>query len=158
MSVQSQFSLGVNGIKDFTAAAVERNLKDSTSVYYMGKKYEHILDFPENDSTDITTARFNRLVDYRNNLYSFIYTGCILHQTMLQWKRAGYDISHRPDILCTLFNLGFQASKPNPEPRCGGSRVSVGGRTYTFGVLGNDFFYSGELSEEFPISTDLFLD
>ncbi|MCQ2279296.1 MAG: hypothetical protein MJZ49_00650 [Bacteroidales bacterium] len=158
MSVQSQFSLGVNGIKDFTAAAVERNLKDSTSVYYMGKKYEHILDFPEGDSVDIATARFNRLVDYHNNLYSFIYTGCILHQTMLQWKRAGYDISHRPDILCTLFNLGFQASKPNAEPRCGGSRVSVGGRNYTFGVLGNDFFYSGELSKEFPMSATLFQD
>src|SRR5574344_21632 len=45
LSVQSQFSLGVNGIKDFTAAKVEYNLKDSTSVLYMGKEYEHILDY-----------------------------------------------------------------------------------------------------------------
>ena len=158
MSVQSQFSLGVNGIKDFTAAAVEAHLKDPTSVYYMGKEYEHILDYDTAQMHDITNARFNRLVDYRNHLYSFIYAGCILHQTMLQWKRAGYDISDRPDVLCTLFNLGFVASKPNPEPRCGGSHVSVGGRIYTFGVLGNDFFYSGELSDEFPMPTKIFRD
>lgn len=156
MSVQSQFSLGVNGIKDFTAAAVERNLKDPNSVYYMGEKYEHILDYNEDQLEDLTTARFNRLVDYRDHLYSFIYTGCILHQTMLQWKRAGFDISNRPDILCTLFNLGFSASKPNEAPQCGGSHVSVGGRTYTFGVLGNDFYYSGELFDEFPLHQQTF--
>lgn len=156
MSVQSQFSLGVNGIKDFTAAAVERNLKDSTSVFYMGKKYEHILDYTEAESADKESARFNRLVDYHNNLYSYIYTGCILHQTMMQWKRAGYDLSKRPDILFTLFNLGFPASKPNPEPKCGGSRISVGGRDYTFGRIGVDFFYSGELVNEFPMQKQLF--
>ena len=156
MSVQSTFSFGVNGIKDFTAAKVEANLKDSTSVFYMGKKYENILDYDTTEVEDIATARFNRLVDYRNHLYSYIYTGYILHQTMLQWERAGYSIADRPDILCTLFNLGFSASKPSAEPRCGGSRVSVNGITYTFGVLGNDFFYSGELAKEFPMRSKLF--
>ncbi len=158
MNVQSQFSFGVNGIKDFTAAKVEANLKDSTSEYYMGKRYEHILDYDTSEVHDKETARFNRLVDYRNHLYSYIYTGCILHQTMLQWERAGYSIADRPDVLCTLFNLGFVASKPNPEPRCGGSHVSVHGKVYTFGVLGNDFFYSGELSKEFPLHSKLFQD
>lgn len=156
MSVQSTFSFGVNGIKDFTAAKVEHNLKDTTSVFYMGEKYENILDYDTNELKDIELARFNRLVDYRNHLYSYIYTGCILHQTMLQWERAGYSIADRPDILCTLFNLGFASSKPNAEPRCGGSHVSVNGITYTFGVLGNDFFYSGELAEQFPMHLDLF--
>ncbi|MBO4645600.1 MAG: hypothetical protein J5642_03690 [Bacteroidales bacterium] len=156
LSVQNTFSFGVNGIKDFTAAKVERNLKDSTSEFYMGKEYEHILDYDTAQMHDLETARYNRLVNYRDHFYSYVYTGCILHQTMLQWKRAGYDISDRPDILCTLFNLGFIASKPNPEPRCGGSRVSVNGRTYTFGVLGNDFFYSGELANHFPMPTKIF--
>ena len=156
LSVQNNFSFGVNGIKDFTAANVERNLKDPNSVYYMGEKYEHILDYSDEEQGDVSTARMNRLVTYRDHLYSFIYTGCILHQTMLQWKRAGYDISNRPDILCTLFNLGFVASKPNEAPRCGGSHVSVGGRTYTFGVLGNDFYYSGELNDEFPLQKQIF--
>lgn len=155
LSVQSQFSLGVNGIKDFTAMQVEKNLKDSTSVFYMGKQYEHILDFK---TADPTSERVNRLVDYRNHLYSYIYTGCILKQTMLQWKRAGYDISNRPDILFTLFNLGFAASKPSDHPQCGGSHITVNDRIYTFGVIGNDFYYSGELAKEFPLQAKSFVD
>jgi hypothetical protein len=155
LSVQSQFSFGVNGIKDFTAQKVEENLKDTASVFYMGKKYEHILDFNTEDHVSERTAR---LTDYHNHLYSYIYTGCILHQTMLQWKRAGYDISNRPDILCTLFNLGFAASKPSDHPQCGGSHITVNDQVYTFGVIGNDFYYSGELSKDFPIQAKSFSD
>ena len=147
LSVQSQFSYGVNGIKDFTAKAVEEHLKDPLSEFYMGPAYEHLLDFT---SDDHETERYNRLVDYRNHLYSYIYTGCILHQTMLQWRRAGYDISERPDVLFTLFNLGFDHSKPKADPMPGGSRITVGDREYTFGAIGFDFYYSGELVETFP--------
>lgn len=153
LSVQSQFSLGVNGIKDFTAIKVENNLKDPESVFYMGKEYEHILDFSTEDTQN---ERFSRLTNYHNHYYSYVYTGCILHQTMLQWKRAGYDISQRPDILCTLFNLGFAASNPSPEPRCGGSHITVNGHIYTFGVIGNDFYFSGELADKFPIHAEPF--
>lgn len=154
LSVQSQFSFGVNGIKDFTAQKVERNLKDTSSVFYMGKKYEHILDF---NTADHASERYYRLTNYHNHLYSYIYTGCILHQTMLQWKRSGYDISKRPDILFTLFNLGFEASKPSENPQCGGSRIEANGRTYTFGRIGNDFYFSGELAKEFPIQSESFV-
>ena len=155
LSVQSQFSLGVNGIKDFTAMQVERKLTNDTSIYYMGKQYEHILDF---QTADHQTERFNRLTNYHNHLYSYIYTGCILHQTMLQWKRSGYDITNRPDILFTLFNLGFQASKPGPDPKCGGSHITVHDAVYTFGVICNDFYYSGELAEHFPLKAQRFAD
>ncbi len=154
LSVQSQFSYGVNGIKDFTAEAVEEHLKDSTSEYYMGVAYEHLLDF---ESDDHVTERYNRLVDYRNHLYSYIYTGCILHQTMLQWRRAGYDISDRPDLLFTLFNVGFDQSVPKPNPVPGGSRITVGDREYTFGAIGFDFYYSGELATAFPFRRQRFV-
>ncbi len=155
LSVQSQFSYGVNGIKDFTAEAVENHLKDPTSEYYMGRGYEHLLDF---ETDDHVTERYNRLVDYRNHLYSYIYTGCILHQTMLQWRRAGYDISDRPDILFTLFNVGFSQSVPKPEPQCGGSHIEVDGRMYTFGALGFDFYYSGYLADVFPFHSQRFIE
>ena len=147
LSVQSQFSYGVNGIKDFTAEAVEQHLQDPSSEFYMGKAYEHLLDF---ETDDHATERYNRLVDYRNHLYSYIYTGCILHQTMLQWRRAGYDISDRPDVLFTLFNVGFSQSVPKPDPVPGGSHIEVGDRMYTFGGIGFDFYYSGELADAFP--------
>ena len=155
LSVQSQFSLGVNGIKDFTAMQVERNLIDTASIFYMGKPYEHILDFQtENHQAE----RISRLTNYRNHLYSYIYTGCILHQTMLQWRRSGYDIVNRPDILFTLFNLGFAASKPGPDPQCGGSHITVHDAIYTFGVICNDFYFSGELAEQFPLKAKRFVD
>ena len=153
LSVQSQFSYGVNGIKDFTAEAVEEHLKDPTSEFYMGPAYEHLLDF---ETDDHVTERYNRLVDYRNHLYSYIYTGCILHQTMLQWRRAGYDISDRPDILFTLFNVGFPQSVPKPNPVAGGSHIKVGDRDYTFGAIGFDFYYSGELADMFPFQRQRF--
>lgn len=154
LSVQSQFSYGVNGIKEFTAQAVERNLVTDTSVFYMGQSYEHLLDF---ETADHTTERYNRLVDYKNHLYSYIYTGCIIHQTMLQWQRAGHDISNRPDILFTLFNVGFSQSHPKADPVCGGSHISVDGTLYTFGAIGFDFYYSGELIDAFPYWSQRFI-
>ena len=155
LSVQSQFSLGVNGIKDYTAMQVERNLTDTASIFYMGKPYEHILDF---QTADHQAERISRLTNYRNHLYSYIYTGCILHQTMLQWRRSGYDIVNRPDILFTLFNIGFAASKPGPDPQCGGSHITVCDQIYTFGVICNDFYFSGELAEQFPLKAKRFAD
>ena len=154
LSVQSQFSYGVNGIKDFTAEAVEQHLTDTASPFYMGLAYEHLLDF---ETDDHETERYNRLVDYRNHLYSYIYTGCILHQTMLQWRRAGYDISDRPDLLFTLFNLGFDHSHPKPDPMPGGSKITVGDVDYTFGAIGFDFYYSGELADIFPYRRQRFV-
>ena len=154
LSVQSQFSYGVNGIKDFTAKAVEDHLKDPSSEFYMGPAYEHLLDYPE--GVDIIEERYRRLVDYGSHLYSYIYTGCILHQTMLQWRRAGYDISDRPDLLFTLFNVGFSQSVPKPDPMPGGSHIKVGERMYTFGAIGFDFYYSGELAAVFPFRRNHF--
>lgn len=149
LSVQSQFSYGVNGIKISTAKAIEEHIKDPSSPFYRGPRYEHLLDYTVEGKAQ-EDERYNRLVDYRNHLYSYLYTACILHQTMLQWKRAGYDISNRPDILFTLFNVGFAQSVPKPDPVCGGSHINIHGQTYTFGAIGFDFYFSGELVEDFP--------
>ncbi|MBO4282408.1 MAG: hypothetical protein J5873_04375 [Bacteroidales bacterium] len=157
LTVQSQFSLGVNGIKEPTAIKVERNLRDTASLFYMGEAYAHLLDYPDSlDEPALQELRMARFLNERDHFYSYLYTACILKQTMWQWKRSGYDISNRPDILFTLFNLGFGVSRPHPDPQCGGSIIEVNGRRYTFGLIGNDFFYSGELNREFPIESRLF--
>lgn len=156
LSVQSQFSYGVNGIKISTAKTIEEHLKDPTSEYYMGPRYEHLLDYTV-EGTAQDDERYNRLVDYRNHLYSYLYTACILHQTMLQWKRAGYDISNRPDVLFTLFNVGFAQSVPKANPVCGGSHIKIGDNTYTFGAIGFDFYFSGELADYFPFWREHFI-
>ena len=156
LSVQSQFSYGVNGIKMSTAKTIEDHMKDPSSPFYMGPRYEHLLDYTVEGQAQLD-ERYNRLVDYRNHLYSYLYTACILHQTMLQWKRSGYDISNRPDILFTLFNVGFAQSVPKPNPVCGGSHIKIHGQTYTFGAIGFDFYYSGELAEDFPFWRQRFI-
>jgi len=155
LSVESQFSLGITGIKDFTARAIEQNLKDSSSVYYIGDEYKHLLDF---NSTEVDTERYYRLVNYRNHYYQYLYTALYLHQIKKQWERANFDISNRPEILVTLYNVGFAFSKPKPNPEVGGSRINIHDKLYTFGAIGFDFYYSGELAEEFPFYLKKFKD
>jgi Fe-S cluster biosynthesis and repair protein YggX len=145
---ETTLSLGVMGIKEETAIKIERYLKDKNSVYYPGEKYEHFLDFK---TTDIATERFARLTNPKDHTYPYLYAALFLKQIDEQWKRSGYDISKRPEILATLFNLGFEVSKPKPDPQTGGSRINIDGRQYTFGGLGYEFYYSGELAEEFPL-------
>mgnify|MGYP006869357050 CR=1 FL=1 len=153
LSVESKFSLGVTGIKDFTAMEIERNLKNKKSPYYLGEKYEHLLDFK---TDDIEKERYDRLVDYKNHYYSYLYAALYVHQVKKQWERAKYDISNRPEILTTLFNVGFASSVPKPNPEVGGSHIEIGGKIYTFGAVAFDFYYSGELAKEFPYEKQKF--
>jgi hypothetical protein len=144
---QTQFSWGVMGIKEETAIRIEKNLKDTSSPYYLGPAFEHILDFK---TTDIKQERFTRMTDQHAHYYSYLYAGLYIKQIETEWKRAGYDISNRPDIIATLYNIGFANSKPNPDPQSGGAEIKIGDRTYSFGSLGKEFYDSNELLDEFP--------
>ena len=142
----TQFSYGVAGIKTDTAKVVENNLKDPTSPYYLGPQYEHLLDFSTNDPD---TERMARLTDSHNHYYSYLYTALLLKEEMAQWQKAGYPIDNRPEILATLFNIGFAHSNPNPEPETGGATITVKGEDYTFGNFAFSFYYSNELTQDF---------
>lgn len=147
LGVQSQFSWGVMGMKQDTAIAIEQHLISATSTWYLGSNYEHLLDFK---TTNQGTERFNRLIDEHDHFYSYLYTGLYLKQIISQWENAGFDISDRPEILSTLYNIGFSHSKPNANPSSGGAAIEVGGVTYSFGDLAAQFYYSNELISEFP--------
>ncbi len=146
---ETQFSLGVTGMKEQTAEQVEQNLTDPSSVYYPGPQYEHLLDFT---TTDPTTERVERITDQHNHYYSYLYTALYLKEIMAQWSSAGFDISNRPEILSTLYDLGFVGSHPNATPHTGGAFITINGQDYTFGSLGYEFYYSGELADIFPFS------
>lgn len=147
LSNMNKMSLGVMGIKEATAIQIENHLKDKTSPYYLGSEYENLLDYKEGQN--IETERYNRLTDNKH-YYSYLYAALYLKQMMNQWKNAGFDISDRPEIVGTLFNVGFSQSKPNATPKVGGSTVIIGQNKYSFGRLSYEFFYSGELIEAFP--------
>lgn len=147
LGTQTQFSLGVSGIKQKTAEQIENNLKDKNSAYYLGDDFAHYLDFKTND---IDAERFARLTDYKDRYYSYLYTALYIKQFAIQWKKAGIDISDRPEILTTLFNIGFEHSIPNPHPESGGAEIEIGDTTYSFGYLAREFYYSDELTDLYP--------
>lgn len=144
---QSQFSWGVMGIKQDTAKIVEQNLKDTTSPFYLGSEYEHKLDFKTNDPDN---ERFERMTDDKDRYYSYLYAGILIKQLLKQWENAGYPIDKRPEIVATLYNIGFKNSKPKGNPEIGGAEIEINKTTYSFGGFAQSFFYSNELLENFP--------
>ncbi len=146
LGVQSQFSWGVTGLKEETAVQIEDNLRDRKSPFYLGQEKENLLDF---NTDNPSSERFMRLTDSHNHYYSYLYTGLYLKQLITEWQKAGYNIENRPEILATLFNLGFAKSNPKPDPKVGGAEIEIGGEVYSFGSLAYQFYYSGELIEEF---------
>ncbi|MEI6649921.1 MAG: hypothetical protein WCL23_00615 [Candidatus Moraniibacteriota bacterium] len=148
----NKISLGVMGVKETTAIDTETHLSDPNSPYYLGPDLAHTLDFPE--GVDVAAERYKRLTDESgNHYYSYLYGGLYLRQMLSQWEHAGYDIKYRPEIATTLFNVGFPQSKPNADPKVGGSGIKVGDAEYSFGSLGYEFYYSGELLDAFPFVT-----
>lgn len=143
-----KFSYGIAGVKTATALQIEQNLKDPSSPYYLGTKYEHLLDFKTKNHDK---ERLARLTDDNNHYYSYLYTALYIKQIEKEWSTAGYPINKRPEVLATLFNLGFVKSEPKPNPEIGGSTITVNGKDYTFGGLAYEFYYSKELLKTFPI-------
>ncbi|AEA44793.1 hypothetical protein [Fluviicola taffensis] len=156
LSVESQFSFGVTGIKEHTAKNIEHHLKDPSSIYYLGSQYEGLLDFQGQDTATINKERIDRLTDFHNHYYSYMYAALFLKQVKVQWEKAGYPIDKRPEILATLFNVGYPQSKPKSNPRVGGSTIKIHETPYSFGAIAYQFYYSGELFELFPFEKKKF--
>lgn len=147
LGTQSQFSWGISGIKPDTAKAIENNLKNKNSIYYLGGDFEHMLDFK---TDDIDKERFERITDYKDRYYAYLYTALYLREVAVGWKKSGFDISEKPEILATLFNIGFDNSKPNPNPKVGGAEIQINNTKYSFGGLAGEFYYSTELENIYP--------
>ena len=153
LSVETTFSLGVTGIKVPTAQKIEKNLKDTTSIFYLGKHYENLLDF---QTPNVQQERFKRLTSYDNHFYSYLYAALNVKQIKVQWEKSGFPIDQRPEILATLYNIGFEVSIPKEDPLVGGSGINIKGKRYTFGSVAYEFYYSGELYELFPFKNSRF--
>ena len=155
---------GVTSILEHTALRIERNLVDTKSSFYPGDYFRRCLNvkdsFPEVVVDTIKAHRhktIQRLIKGGDHFYSYLYTAFLLRQYQAHWTREGYDLSYRPEILGTLFNIGFHKSAPKKNPEAGGSSFTVGNKTYTFGGLCFEFYYSGELMEEFPLTSQPFV-
>ncbi len=147
---QTQFSWGVMGMKEATAVQVEQHLTDTASPYYTGQDYQHLLDFPASSTASVEQQRFTRMTDQHNHYYSYLYAGLYIRQIMVQWQREGHPIDNDPAVLCTLYNIGFEHSKPNANPQVGGAGITINGVTKSFGSLAAEFYNSDLLTKEFP--------
>lgn len=143
----SQFSLGVSGIKQETANKIEQYANDRSSPFYPGEGYAELIAYAPGANHD--TELYNRLTDAKNHYYSYLYTAIYLKEIEMQWSRAGFPIDKKPEVLGTLFNIGFQASNPKADPQTGGATITTGGKNYAFGQLGADFYRSLELRDVF---------
>ncbi len=144
----SQFSLGVSGIKQETAARIEQYALDPSSPFYPGPGAGALIVY--NDPMGHDAQLYDRLTDDKNHYYSYLYTALYIQEIEAQWQSAGFDISHNPEAVVTLFNIGFDASHPNASPVAAGAPIATGGSVYAFGVLGADFYHSDELLDIFP--------
>lgn len=148
LSSLTKFSLGVSGIKQDTAVQIERYANNPNSQFYPGPEIAALLTYPE--GVDREKELFNRLTDSKNHYYSYLYTAAFIKEIEAHWARSGYNVSNRPDVSVTLFNIGFGMSKPNANPRVAGSVITLGGRDYSFGELGTLFYKSDELLDILP--------
>lgn len=148
LSTGSNISLGTVNIKPKTAEMIEENLHTPSSPFYPGKDYEKLLDFT---SADHAKERIKRLTSYSDTYYSYLYTALYIKEYEAQWEKAGFAIADRPEILATLFNIGFTHSKPSATPNVGGSTLTIGGVHYTFGGLAYEFYYSGVMDAGLPL-------
>jgi uncharacterized protein (DUF2164 family) len=161
LALETNLSYGVTGIKENTALNIERYLKDATSTYYLGEDHENLLDFVSitnynNGLNDTMNVRLQRLVQFKDHYYSYLYAALFVKQIKTQWEKAGFPIDDRPEILASLFNLGYQKSKPKKNPGVGGSVFKINESEYTFGSVAFEFYYSGELAELFPFAKERF--
>lgn len=154
---------GVTSILEHTALQIEKNLVDKKSKFYPGDYFYKCLNvrdsFPETIVDTIKAHQqktIQRLINRKDHFYSYLYTAFLLRQYQAHWTKEGFDLSYRPEILGTLFNIGFKKSIPKENPEVGGSSFTVGDKTYTFGGLCYEFYYSGELMDAFPITSQPF--
>jgi len=150
---------GVSGILEHTALRIERTLSRPNDEFYPGDYFRYVVNFqdsfPERVNDSIAAHKhktIQRLIKGGDHFYSYLYTALLLRQYQSQWERAGFSLANRPDVLGTLFNLGYQKSVPKKNPQVGGSTFVIGEKEYTFGGICFEFYYSGELQKEFPIT------
>ena len=155
---------GVTGILQNTALKIEANVYDKKSPFYAGDYFQQCLNlkdsFPELVVDTIEAHKHHtiqRLMKGGDHFYSYLYTAFFLRQFQAHWEKAGLSLAYRPEILGTLYNLGFQKSKPKKNPAVGGSSFKVGDKQYTFGGLCYEFYYSGELMDIFPLTSKPFV-
>ncbi len=82
--------------------------------------------------------------------WSYLYAALCLSAIRTRWAASGVDLSRRPEIVMTVYNLGSGRCPPRNDPQAGGAIFRLGDKTYTFGSFAWEFYWSGILYPELP--------
>jgi len=127
-------SMGVTGVKPETLRRLRR---------WCDPRYLPLID---SVSDDTLKKRLNE----SNHRWAYRYGALCLRCIRNQWMEAGVDLSARPEILLTIYNLGMNKCPPRPNPRAGGAIFRIDGVEYTFGSFAWEFYWSGRAYPELP--------
>jgi hypothetical protein len=67
-----------------------------------------------------------------NDAFNAKYAAYNVFNIIEKRKRAGYDISKNPGVVCTLYNIGNEEKEPNANPKIWGSVIRIGDRNYVY--------------------------
>lgn len=107
-------SLGFSQVKIKTAYFIERQLSDTTSKFYCGKKYSNILE--------VSKSPFQIIEKLQNDSLNILYASAYLRVIQNFWSSSGYSIDDRPEIIGSLYQLGLfhsngKVREPHFNPR-----------------------------------------
>jgi hypothetical protein len=127
-------SMGVTGIKP---ESLERLLPWCDSV-----------DLPLLDSIPLDTLR--KRLQSQDHSWSYLYAALYMKCVLRQWREAGVDLSNRPEIVMTIYNLGLNHCPPRPNPLAGGAVFQIDGMEHSFGSFSREFYWSGQMYPMLP--------
>lgn len=130
----SNVSVGVTGIKP---ESLDRLLPFCDS-----------LDRALIDSVPVETIR--RRLQEPDHAWSYLYAALYMKCILRQWREAGVDLSQRPEIVMTVYNLGVNRCPPRPDPLAGGAVFTIDGVEHSFGSFAREFYWSGLLYPQLP--------
>lgn len=105
-------------------------------------------DLPLIDSMPLDTIR--RRLQSSDRSWAYLYAGLYMKCVIRQWREAGVDLSRRPEIVMTIYNLGLNHCPPRPNPLAGGAVFRIGDVEHSFGSFSREFYWSGLMYPQLP--------
>lgn len=126
-------SLGFAQVKMKTAYFIEKQLSDSTSKFYCGKKYENILK--------VSKTPYLLIEKLKNDSLNILYAAAYLRVIQSFWSKNGYSIDNKPEIIGSLYQLGLfhsngKVREPHFNPKANEFGLIVKESTSLFDMFG----------------------
>ena len=132
-------SLGFAQVKMKTAYFIEKQLSDSTSKFYCGRKYENILE--------VSKTPYLLIEKLKNDSLNILYAAAYLRVIQSFWSINGYSIDKKAEIIGSLYQLGLfypngKVREPHFYPKENEFGAKVRESSVLFKHFGNESFNS----------------